>query len=220
MGCYKGLVSGLAAVVLSAAVGSPALAAIVTIDASAAVDTINDASASDGVQIGDVAHYHVVFDDSTLVDITAAANALYGGSTTGIRVASLSDPGASFTATFDGDTYTQDVSEGVDASGLGVPYPYVIYHGPTFWGFDILVQRGDGFELGLFGEEELSLGEPQTLQGGQDFCCGAGDAPFSGAFDPTAATITSVPEPATWTLMLLAMGGLGCVARGRREAAQ
>ena len=87
-------------------------------------------------------------------------------------MASLSDPGASFTATFDGDTYSQDVSEGVDASGLGVPYPYVIYHGPTFWGFDILVQRGDGFELGLFGEEELSLGEPQTLQGGQDFCCG------------------------------------------------
>jgi hypothetical protein len=170
MGCYKGLVAGLAAVVLSAAVVSPTSAAIVTIDASAAVDTINDASASDGVQIGDVAHYHVVFDDSTLVDITAAANALYGGSTTGIRVASLSDPGASFTATFDGDTYTQDVSEGVDASGLGVPYPYVIYHDQAFWGFDILVQRGDGFELGLFGEEELSLGEPQTLQGGQDFC--------------------------------------------------
>ena len=76
------LVAGLAAAALSAAVASPSVAAIVTIDASAAVDTINDPSASDGVQIGDVAHYHVVFDDSALVDITAAANALYGGSTT------------------------------------------------------------------------------------------------------------------------------------------
>ena len=124
-----------------------ARARTLTIDGTVTVDTINDPLASEGASIGDVAHYHAVFNDSDLVDITLAANALYGGSTSDIRVASLSDPGASFSLEFNGDTFTQDVSEGVDASGLGVPYPYVIYHGDTFWGFDILVQRSDGFEV-------------------------------------------------------------------------
>ena len=45
------------------------------------------------------------------------------------------------------------------------------------------------------------------------------DAGGSGDFNAQIISVTAVPEPAVWAMLLLGFGGIGWMLRGRREVA-
>ncbi len=209
-----------AAAVATLAVATPALAQFRDVQVNAVVTQITHPGGADGVQIGEIATLHARYDESQLVDITAADDAYFGGTATGIRAVSLATPGSSFSMTFRGDTFTEDVFEGVDLGGFGILYPLVLYHGNDFWGFDVLGARPDGFGVGFFSEAEISLDLPPVLVGGFGCCFGFGDESFKGTIDIAHAIFAAVPEPALWAQLILGFGVLGAAARRRRGLAR
>jgi hypothetical protein len=201
------------------ALAAPAAAAIQQVHVNAVVTEITHPSGADGVQIGDTAAITARWDDSKLIDITDADNAYFGGNAVGIRAASLDAPGSGFSMTFRGDTFTQDVFEGVDLGGFGILYPIVLYLGDKFWGFDVLGARPDGFGVGFFSEAEISLGRPPVLVGGFGCCFTFGDESFKGTIDVAHAVFDAVPEPSAWALMIAGFGLAGASLRRRRAVA-
>lgn len=207
------ILRGCAVAALVAAV--PASARMKEVRVNAVVTEITHPAGADGVMIGDVATLRARFDDSKLVDVTDAVNAYFGGSAVGIRAASLAAPGSSFTLTFRGDTFTQDVFQGVDLGGYGVANPLLLYLGTEFWGFEVLGARSDGFGVGYFSSAEISLGLPPVFVGGFGCCFGFGQESFKGRIDIEGARISSVPEPSGWALMIAGFGAIGAMVRRR-----
>lgn len=211
----------LIAVAAAAVAGSasPALAGLKQVTVNAVVTEITHPAGADGAQIGDSATLVARYDDINLIDITAADDAYFGGTATGLSAVSLDAPGSGFKMTFRGDTFTQSIDEGQDTGGFGIAYPLVLFHNGAFWGFDVLGVRPDGFGIAFFSEAELSLDLPPVLVGGFGCCFGFGQESFKGTMDIAGAQIQGVPEPSTWALMIGGFGLAGAALRRRRPQA-
>ncbi|THD72156.1 MAG: PEP-CTERM sorting domain-containing protein [Phenylobacterium sp.] len=77
----------------------------------------------------------------------------------------------------------------------------------VYFGDNIFLQ----FASDLVGPTGTTIQIVPTAQGGSFKLDGYGDF-----IDITQGTVTALPEPATWGLMLLGFGGLGAVLRRRR----
>jgi hypothetical protein len=93
----------------------------------------------------------------------------------------------------------------------------------TTFGFSFSV--GDGTQSYNLYEDDGLFDPSSPFFCGAEYCLlGPGDTVTGGAGDPVAAldsftvSIASVPEPATWAMMLVGFGGLGAAMRASRRA--
>jgi hypothetical protein len=121
------------------------------------------------------------------------------------------EPGFDYTATgsFDFNTSTLQVT---DVTYTALPGPFV-FTAATATLFSVTF-TGDGF-----GDEDtynfknsLALGGTDPIVGGA-FANGVSSAPIT-----AGGAVTAVPEPATWTMMILGMGLAGLAFRRRQGA--
>ena len=121
------------------------------------------------------------------------------------------EPTTSFTGSFD----INDTTSGVYSILLGSSTPGVIFNSASLFGI-----------LGSVGTYNLTGGGTNVMQLAPT-AIGAGDYRFSFAGtnnNPSGVasgnvTISAVPEPGTWALMLLGFGAIGLTLRSRRRPA-
>lgn len=76
----------------------------------------------------------------------------------------------------------------------------------------VLSNGGDHSEQTVTGTYTFKVGDIAVVEYDNTMCCGSG-------LQVTATPANAVPEPASWALMLLGVGGVGyALRRGRREA--
>jgi hypothetical protein len=156
----------------------------------------------------------VTFNGVTFEDLPTPANAISGGSPGLILISASATP-----------TYGQDflAFQNEDPSILGT----ISSAGATAFGFTF----GSYVNVGSSATLTLNTGEIFTVTPGTtaQFIGFTSDAPITSisldydnsfTFDvlSVSSNLASVPEPASWTLMLLGFGGLGAVMRRRRLA--
>lgn len=142
------------------------------------------------------------------------------GTTSGSNYLGLDNPDTAF---YLGDSITIDFGRVVHAAGLYLitgsdaqagDLELSVAGGSVFnsASADTLVSDGQAFYLGLV-ESDPTLGfSTATIHG----------VPSGGAFlafsadDITSATVSAVPEPETYVLMLAGLGAMACLRRGRR----
>ena len=209
--------TALALTLAAAAIASPALAALKEVRVTGTVTEITHPEhGTDGAQIGDQATITARFDFAKLRDVTDQIVSQFPGATaTNIRAVTMAAPGSGFTISFRGDTFTQAVFEGTDPYGNGANYPLVLYRGNDFWGFSVFSQRADGFGVGFFSEAEIAYEIPPAFAGGFGCCFNFGDEAFRGTVDIAHATISDVPEPSAWAMLLTGFGLVGAMTRRR-----
>ena len=166
-----------------------------------------------------VATYEYIFDTSGYADV-------YGSG--------ASAPIDPFKIDFD-VTYDPSLSNGLYSVNLNSPLPAALSAiTPTFLTEGNVVQlRGqNGLEFLTFGYDGNNFATPGTytfVSGGGDFgeysldggniSGPPGHTFFTETGSLTVKDLSAVPEPTTWGLMLLGLGGVGSVLRRRRHAA-
>jgi hypothetical protein len=162
---------------------------------------------------------------------------LYGLPTSGAEYWSVSGPGGlvweSGDDEFDGSVpfYTSNTTSLADPgvifsgtsvlglSGYMVPVPTSDRPAPP----PVLImgsQTGQGYDYGA-GDSDFqpaTLSDAFQIQPGEGFFGNVYNSPgFDGVWDFAGATLTAVPEPAAWAMMLVGFAGLGAVLRGTRR---
>ena len=103
------------------------------------------------------------------------------------------------TGTVDGSAITGLSSYGFSDQQLYEPVPYVDNYGVAF-------SAADGNDYNIY------------YYNGYNFCSSAyNDCQDVSDGSPAQFTLTAVPEPANWALMLVGFGGLGVAMRSRRR---
>jgi hypothetical protein len=220
------------AAMLAAFVSAPAHAAYVSVDYSGSFLAGGGGTAPPGVAPGAVITYHAVFDMAKLTDVTVSGNnainanvpMLHPGLTpvdfSSIMTASLwDDPLASIGS----ETYSKG-----DALGRGTPYsdtsfdlgvgdyPIVEFLNGQFAGIGGVFLNADGVRL---------LTDPIAFREGLlppafSFVIQApGGFGGVGRYDAATATFRAVPEPVTWSMMIVGFGFVGTVLRRRKRRA-
>jgi len=220
------------------ALAVPAQAAYVRADFSGSILGANpDAPAS--LAVGTPITFDIVYDPARSVDHTATFTAAIGPLFSSVVTNSLADdPNASLTIKVGDVTFTKfdEVNYGTPGGDCGPTcdygvgdFPSLTYLNGSLAGVGNMFVNAQGY---VFDADPIAdffggfdLGDQSV--GGYQFFLGRGDGdnPFGdilavGDYDVSAATFTAVPEPATWSLMIVGFGGLGLVLRGRaRQAA-
>ena len=193
--------------------------------------------------VGDHLTFSARFDSSLVVPWGSYGYnqaGLYGLPTSGARYWSVSGPGglvwASGDDEFDGSApfYTSDTTNLADPgvifsatsvlglSGYMVPVPTADRPAPP----PVLImgsQTGSGYSYTADGVTNsdfspATLSDAFQIQPGEGFFGNVYNSPgFGGVWDFAGATMTAIPEPAAWAMMLVGLGGLGAALRGARR---
>lgn len=208
----KSSLSVLAAV-LALAAAAPAGATQLDVHYSGMVAAVFGPFA-DGVAAGDLAQVSARFDTADLVDITDAANALFGTSYVDLKAAKLTGPGEFVLISVGPNHFTGADQIGGDPFGIGGG-PHVLFNGGAFFGVDFfgVNQKGSAFVT------SGAAPEPFQFVGGNFVAPGVEGPSYGGFFDFKAATFAAAPEPASWALMIGGFGLAGTTLRRRRAAA-
>jgi hypothetical protein len=189
-------------------------------------------SSPTGIAVDTPIYFDAVYDLDKLVDHTATVDAATGLGFASVLAASLSDdPNASLTITvgsisfdkFDQENYGTPEGDAGPGGDLGLGnFPAVTYLNGSLAGVGNIFINSDGYSLDAdpiadaFGGFDLGSG-----LGGYDFALSrvVGGDPFGetfavGNFDAKDAIFSSAaPEPGTWLLMFVGIGGIGLMAR-------
>jgi hypothetical protein len=223
---------GVASISAAVAAALPAEAKYVEADYSGIVLGFAPGESLPGVNTGDPFSYKLVFNDAALVDHTATVNATIAANGGTVLFSSFqavdlsSDPRDFLTISIGGLTFSK-----TDAQGYGTPFegtqdlgsgniPGVEYINGQFAGvggyYTTSSTNGGGYFL---------IQDPAPYREGfipYPFLLGStvtGDIILAGYYPyPTSFSITSVPEPATWAMMLIGFAGLGAAIRSVRRA--
>jgi len=200
----------LAALALAISTAGPASATIVRYEYAGIIGVLSDPAHSGGVNVGDVARVLLEFDPADLVDVTAAAQDAFGVTYDHLEAAPLVGPGARLKVAIGPNSFT----EADQFAGAGDPFkigggPHVLFEGGKFFGIQFFGVNAKGAAFVTAG----AAPEPFDFAGG-DFS--AGGPSYAGDFDYAKVKVTSVPEPAAWTLMICGFGAAGAVLRRRR----
>lgn len=156
-------------------------------------------------------------DTATLVNDPGVAYFIHltGGSTTysGNTYAEMGDAGSSAFVTeapnSPGVIGYGDFSVGMYGGSLDI---YGVLYSPSFVGYDGVSNIGPV----AFYPEDHTLGDPWEFE----FDAGGTGNNYIDFYNVSSATFSaSVPEPATWAMMLVGFGGLGAAMRSRRKQA-
>ena len=215
------LVYGALAVLATTSV--PAHASLKKITYSGAITEIIDPDASFGFHVGDTIHYSVTFDDAKLVNVSNTffnIDAITGlpVSIPGLQTASLADDlRASATVTIGSYTFSKFDALGYGQNYLGVGnFPVVVFDGATFLGAVLDVATSNGFELDTDPIAKILHYFPDDTLSFDDNTGGVG---FIASTDVGHAIVSSVPEPATWSILLVGFVGAGLSMRRRNRSA-
>lgn len=181
--------------------------------------------------VGAPISFEAIFDMDKLVDHTQSVNAATGLGYASVETASLADdPNASLSirvgtasfSKFDEVNYGTPEGDAGPGADLGAgDFPVVTFLNGSFAGVSNLFVNADGLSLdadpiaaalGAFGGFDFLIAQPAA---GNPFA----NILAAGDFDAASATITPVPEPAAWALMLAGFGGVGAALRRRRRPA-
>lgn len=201
-----------------AAMASAAQASMVNIKYDGVITEVLDPTASFGFHTGDVIYYSVTFDPSRLVDVSQTffnIDFITGlpVSIPGLRTASLSDdPRASVSVQIGSYAFTKFDALGYGQDfGLGVGnFPVVVFDGTTFLGAVLDAGAPNGFELDSDPIARLLHYFPDDVLSFDD---NSGNAGFVASTDIAHAVTTAVPEPASWLMMIVGFGIVGCFSR-------
>lgn len=227
--------SMLLAAVLPIAFAAPVQAHYVQVEFSGHVLAVNPGTPA-AFGVNTPITFKVRYDTDKLVDHTDSVNDGTGLGFLSVLTASLADdPKASLSirigsisfSKFDAQSYGNpegDCGPGCDLGGGNYPIAEIL--NGAFAGVGNIFINAAGYSLDAdpiadaFGGFDLGSGN-----GGYDFFLGraAGGDPFDttlavGNFDAGSASITAVPEPATWALMVGGFGFAGTTLRRSRNA--
>jgi len=143
-------------------------------------------------------------------DFYAASFSQKGVTYDHLEAAPLVGPGARLKVAIGPNSFT----EADQFAGAGDPFkigggPHVLFEGGKFFGIQFFGVNAKGAAFVTAG----AAPEPFDFAGG-DFS--AGGPSYAGDFDYAKVKVTSVPEPAAWTLMICGFGAAGAVLRRRR----
>lgn len=123
------------------------------------------------------------------------------------------DASVVFTARTSGAYAVSGLFERLDTTTNGTGVIVSVYDNTTLESSATLPASGGYLSSSAFsGTYNLAAGDKLTFDV-------AKNGPYQYDSTGLSATVTSVPEPATWAMMILGMGGMGAVLRRRREGA-
>jgi hypothetical protein len=189
------------------AVATPASAGLYQYSYTGTVEAEWDPALSNGVVVGDTAHVIVRYDPAALIDITAAANALYGTAYTDLKGATLTDLWVTL-----GPTSFTAANHFPLFPDPGVVQPAVLFNNGAFFGIAYF-----GVDFIANATFVTAGAAPETFDFVGGNFIGAAGPSFGGHFDYAKAVGTAVPEPASWALMVAGFALTGAALRRRGD---